>query len=120
MPQRIQLSRQKGWRKPEGAVIVARPSRWGNPIRIGDLWCGIPIETRQEAVNAFRALVDANPTYRAEVAYELAGRDLACWCPLDEPCHADVLLKIANSTRDEPGPPSSAPTIVTPRGGNDG
>lgn len=27
---------------------------------------------------------------------ELAGFDLACWCPLDQPCHADVLLEIAN------------------------
>jgi hypothetical protein len=26
----------------------------------------------------------------------LAGRDLACWCPLDQPCHADVLLELAN------------------------
>jgi hypothetical protein len=30
---------------------------------------------------------------------ELRGRDLACWCPLDEPCHADVLLEIANAER---------------------
>jgi hypothetical protein len=28
---------------------------------------------------------------------ELRGRDLACWCPLDEPCHADVLLEIVNA-----------------------
>jgi len=33
---------------------------------------------------------------------ELAGRDLACWCPLDGPCHADVLLAVANNTADEP------------------
>jgi hypothetical protein len=36
-PQRIQLRRTKGWRKPEGAIVVARPQRWGNPFRIGDL-----------------------------------------------------------------------------------
>ena len=63
MPQRIQLRRTAGWRKPPGAVVVARPTRWGNPF-------------------AFRAA--------------LAGHDLACWCPLDGPCHADVLLEIAN------------------------
>ena len=28
---------------------------------------------------------------------ELRGRDLCCWCPLDQPCHADVLLEIANA-----------------------
>ena len=27
---------------------------------------------------------------------ELRGHDLACWCPLDGPCHADVLLELAN------------------------
>ena len=27
---------------------------------------------------------------------ELRGRDLACWCPLDRPCHGDVLLELAN------------------------
>ena len=32
-----------------------------------------------------------------DVRRELAGRDLACWCPLDEPCHADVLLEVANT-----------------------
>lgn len=33
----------------------------------------------------------------ADVVRDLAGRDLACWCPLDQPCHADVLLEIANT-----------------------
>lgn len=28
MPSRIQLRRTKGWRKPEGAIVVARPSKW--------------------------------------------------------------------------------------------
>lgn len=27
---------------------------------------------------------------------KLKGKNLACWCPLDKPCHADILLKIAN------------------------
>lgn len=37
---------------------------------------------------------------------DLRGRDLACWCPLDAPCHADVLLELANaapSPRDDEG-----------------
>lgn len=37
MPERIQLQRTRGWRKPDGAVVVSRPSRWGNPFRVGDL-----------------------------------------------------------------------------------
>jgi hypothetical protein len=34
MPERIQLRRTKGWRKPEGAIVVSRPSKWGNPFRV--------------------------------------------------------------------------------------
>ena len=95
MARRVQLSRQAGWRKPEGVVVVARPSRWGNPFRIGDG------RTRAEAVAAFeRALADDEPSLTFtidDVRRELGGRDLACWCPLDQPCHADVLLRFANT-----------------------
>jgi hypothetical protein len=98
-PKRIQMSRQHPWRAENpDAVVVARPSKWGNPVRVGDRWCGIPIQTSQDAVSAFRSLMDANPTYAAEAALELRGRDLACWCPLDRPCHADVLIELANPT----------------------
>lgn len=110
MPERIRLSRAKGWRKPEGAVVVARPSRWGNPYRIDDYRADWPDcddgELRRMAVSDFRGLVEGRwahledvPTYPTidEIRAELAGRDLACWCPLDGPCHADVLLEIANS-----------------------
>lgn len=124
---RIQLRRTKGWRKPEGAIVVSRPSRWGNPFAVGEgivSWegetDGDPGEygqrvchgalnlgrglTAAEAVKLFRdglvgSLNDSDPYYddmRAALA-ELAGHDLACWCPLDQPCHADVLLELANS-----------------------
>lgn len=99
-PRRIQQRRTKGWRKPEDTISVARPSKWGNPIRIGDPWIGIPIRTRQEAVAAFRSLVDKEPEYRALVRAELAGKNLMCFCPLDQPCHADVLLDLANRDDD--------------------
>jgi len=103
-PKRIQLRRTKGWRKPEGAVVVARPSKWGNPFRvgaridaIGRRAAGVLIGSRAEAVGLYRSHA---ATWRhdkvREVRSELAGRDLACWCPLDQPCHADVLLEIAN------------------------
>ena len=101
-PQRIQLRRAKGWRKPPGTVVVARPSRWGNPWRIDpggrDEWSA---PDRATAVARFREFVsgDYDPAAypsRAEIRAQLAGRDLACWCPLDGPCHADVLLEIAN------------------------
>lgn len=109
MPKRIQLSRKKGWRKPDNCVVVARPTRWGNPFRIGEP--GIP--DAAEAVRRFSAAVEgfvSNGSFCAPIAHpdsymgriisdavHLRGKDLACWCPLDQPCHADVLLEIANS-----------------------
>ena len=98
---RIQRKRTKGWRMPEGAVYVGRPSRWGNPWRAGDFrFLTGPKAGRlmdvADAVQAFRNTIDRDPGARALAVTELAGRDLACWCPLDQPCHADVLLEIAN------------------------
>lgn len=109
-PQRIQLSRSKGWRKPEGAVIVSRPSRWGNPYRrkggmnhtlvdqFGNEYSCAPGEWRGVAVRRFREdlVADRLDLIALDDVEVLAGKDLACWCPLDQPCHADVLLEIAN------------------------
>lgn len=100
MPQRIQRRRTAGSRMPEGAVYVGRPSRWGNPFRRGD---DTP-ESWAYAVELFRRMLALWPVghglypypTRAEIRTELAGKDLACWCPLDQPCHADVLLELAN------------------------
>ncbi|MFF7293192.1 DUF4326 domain-containing protein [Microbacterium sp. NPDC008134] len=92
MPERIQLSRRRGWRKPENTVVVARPSRWGNPYSVAK-W------GREWAVLGFRAALEEGRLIRItidDVKRELAGKNLACWCPLDQPCHADVLLAIAN------------------------
>ena len=118
-PRRIQRQRTKGWRMPEGAVYVGRPSRWGNPfasIASIDLttslrlyretayggWSpsilrGFPddlVDRAYEASSAWRKRIGRYPAEQAR--YELRGRDLACWCPLDQPCHADVLLELAN------------------------
>lgn len=30
-PTRIQRKRTKGWKMPEGAIYVGRPTQWGNP-----------------------------------------------------------------------------------------
>lgn len=97
-PRRIQLKRTKGWRKPEGAVVVTRVTRWGNPYRVAD-W------GQQRAVSMFR--IDLlrqgwieGPKGRVtveEIRAGLRGKDLACFCDGGDPCHADVLIKIANS-----------------------
>lgn len=109
MPQRIQRKRVKGWRLPEGAICVGRGTRWGNPFRVGGtVLCsdgGWPRHqtvtiTPALAVALFIAHVEAKGLCLTErIQHELRGHDLACWCPLDEgtPCHADVLLRIANA-----------------------
>ncbi len=102
-PVRIQLSRRKGWRKPPNTVVVARPSKWGNPFRIGDVVRGrAPLSTRQEIVRdaehacrLFRAWLFNRRDAEHTIA-PLRGRNLACWCKPGEPCHADVLLRVAN------------------------
>lgn len=122
MPKRIQMSRQRPWRAENpDAVIVARPSKWGNRWRVvrvqcslGGLCWGVTTpevgimqqhaesqgEAAHWAVQGFERDIrsHANGYGPAEVRVALAGRDLACWCPLDEPCHADVLLELANTT----------------------
>ena len=97
MPQRIQLRRVEGWRKPEQAIVVARPSKWGNPFLIGENspWAPYKPMDAPQAVAVYRYAWDT-PEGRMR-ARELAGRDLACWCLLDQPCHADVLLELANA-----------------------
>lgn len=93
MPERIQLRRTKGWRKPDGAIVVSRPSKWGNPFTGS---------SRADAVAMFEDYLrrmpqqDTGRTVFEEIRRQLRGKDLCCWCPLDQPCHADVLLEIAN------------------------
>jgi hypothetical protein len=87
----LQRSRRKGARLPATAIVVTRPTRWGNPH---------PLELgRAEAVRRYREdlLAGRLPVSVDDVQRELRGHDLACYCPLDEPCHADVLLAVANA-----------------------
>ena len=107
MPKRVQMTRQKPWRSNNpDAVVVSRPGPFGNPFMIKAAEeAGY---TRQGAVAAFEDWLAGNPwacgsdTYEAQRQVilarlpELRGKDLACWCPLDKACHADVLLKLAN------------------------
>lgn len=107
MPQRIQRRRTKGWRMPEGAIYVGRPTKWGNPIRIitergrhctmyrvhgspldglggGASYCVLD-HARYFAARGFEwdLLNDRYPDYPGidEIRAELAGHDLVCWCP---------------------------------------
>jgi len=91
LPRRIQLSRKKGFRLPASAIVVSRPTKWGNPYKPGKF-------TRAQAVASYRRdlLAGKLRVSAADARTELRGHDLACWCPLGGPCHADFLLKVAN------------------------
>lgn len=123
-PIRIQRKRTKGWRMPDGAIYVGRGSKWGNPFVVhpdrgpsGRRWPMTP----ESAVASFRSTLRqaggwfpvplpwpkgkipaCEPTTIEDVRRELRGKNLACWCPLVDkdgkpvPCHADVLLELAN------------------------
>ena len=134
-PCRIQRSRAKGWRMPDGVVYVGRPTKWGNPFvshdwrasfrAVGMGFRGDRDGRNQGAVALYRhwlngdfkktthrpkefwgkevdaAKVTHKPPNAADVQRELRGKSLACWCAIVRhgiycPCHADVLLSIAN------------------------
>lgn len=110
-PKRIQRRHTKGWKMPDGAVYVGRPTFWGNMFRPvyldGEWWAQddndvrypLLYNTRTEALRKCVSLYHSELTQWSEMHMrlpELRGRDLACWCPLDQPCHADVLLYAAN------------------------
>lgn len=109
-PKRIQRKRTKGWRMPENAVYVGRPTEWGNPYEVRDLpgfgWCVSTtynhltriLDTCKNKAEATAKVVERYEDYAKGFRLELLrGKNLACWCPLDQPCHADVLLRLANA-----------------------
>lgn len=105
MPIRIQLSRKRGWKMPPNTVKVDRSTKWGNPFLPTDV-CVTESEvyTKGEpiglsgAVIAFRRIVEKDLKNSPAKLKELRGKNLACWCALDQPCHADILLELANRT----------------------
>ncbi len=112
-PQRIQRKRTAGWQKPGNTVYVGRPSKWGNPFPVGMDVGDLPFIvakhmtgelsgplTQAQAAAAFAIWLErhADGCKLADEARRLLrGKDLACWCRPDEPCHADALLRAANS-----------------------
>jgi hypothetical protein len=91
-PKRVQQRRIKGWRNPDGAIIVTRWTKWANPFIIGE--AGIP--NARTAIKLYRTFLSIRGNPLLTLLPELTGHDLMCFCPLDQPCHADVLLELAN------------------------
>jgi len=96
---------------PLGAIYVGRPGKFGNPYRPGKGF------SEKKCLRAYRMGVRGRWTALQKffghdligmldvIAYfqrirrslpELRGKDLCCWCPLDQPCHGDILLELAN------------------------
>lgn len=123
-PIRIQRKRTKGWRMPANTVYVGRGSIWGNPFIVGQP-CGvfpasmgragkpevlIPELTVEQSLKFYRSVLRGflipemypfGHAWAPRIRHhspksELRGKNLACWCPLDQPCHVDVLLELAN------------------------
>jgi len=94
-PARIQLSRRKGWKMPPNTVKVDRGTRWGNDFKVTE------DRSAEQAVTMFerelQVSAERRPANLAPWLAPLRGKNLACWCALDAPCHADVLLKLANA-----------------------
>lgn len=90
-PIRVQLRRTKGWRMPPNTVSVARPTKWGNPTTVQSAG------SAERAVSRYWRHIEFLIAIRRRDLTELRGKNLACWCPLDQPCHADVLLELANA-----------------------
>ena len=86
-PTRIQRKRSAGWKMPPNAIYVGRPTIWGNPYKVdvnGSL---------EEVIAKYRVWLEEKLKVNPHFFDPLKGKDLACWCPLDKPCHADVLLE---------------------------
>lgn len=95
-PRRIQRKRTKGWRMPENTVSVCRPGKWGNPFVVSNF------TTPQACVNHYEWWLRewcAGMRIAKAARQELRGKNLACFCALDKPCHADVLLRVANNDK---------------------
>ena len=77
---------------PPNTVYVGRPSKWGNPFVVGE------DGTATECVRLFAADVahGSKVGFILDEVLQLRGKNLACWCKIGEPCHADILLELAN------------------------
>lgn len=110
-PQRIQRSRKAGSKLPPNTVCVTRGPgmKWGNPFTLKQAHeVGLKGYTNAELVRDFRSwLLGSHEVWTGPLSEKtrstmlenlplLRGKNLACWCPLDQPCHADVLLELAN------------------------
>lgn len=117
---RIQRKRTKGWKMPQNAIYVGRPSKWGNPIKlVGDCiyidashrrkilspWVFYNVGDIDDVLHLYWHIIHGTQFTNVDLQYwsdkfkendieELRGKDLACFCSLKEKCHADLLIEL--------------------------
>ncbi|WP_315913598.1 DUF4326 domain-containing protein [Arthrobacter sp. lap29] len=137
---RIQRKRIAGWRMPANTVYVGRGTAWGNPYKVEKFRDGLSDaafkvyepeidrlhtffydDVSDYALHGKPAAKKAVDLYLihwlpladvAELKAALSGKNLSCWCPLDQPCHADVLLELANQENPMPTTPNPLQTKI--------
>lgn len=108
-PIRVQRRRTAGWKLPPNTVCVTRPGKFGNPFNWKDCPKNIASEAwaKATAVAFFREWLNGkregpngeDPDGVLNSVHTLRGKNLACWCSENDPCHADILLDLANPHR---------------------
>lgn len=110
-PPSVQLCRTKGWRLPPDTVVVARPSKWGNPYPVGETVVvdreKVTVRDAAHAVRLFTDYLTRHPELVELARRELRGKRLACWYQLGEACHREPLARAANA---------DDPIVIVPRG----
>ena len=107
LPKRIQRMRTKGWKCPPKTLYCGRPTVWGNPFRTVDQyreWIKQGTWHRNNLAENFLPGFNKNElshwlpnlrnSVRSGVPLLVKFKHLSCWCPLDEPCHVDVILEL--------------------------
>jgi hypothetical protein len=119
MPIRVQRKQAKGYKMPINTKSVTRPHKFGNPYKIGmnNVWdikdreTGKSLKdiliakngenkyhTVEDTLLAFCEKIKASAAMQRVIKRELFGKNLACFCPISSPCHADILLEVANKS----------------------
>ena len=73
-------------KNPENTIRVARPSRYGNPFKI-------PPYSLDESLTNYESWLVKKLKEDPHFIDPLNGKNLACYCKIDNKCHVDVLLK---------------------------
>ncbi len=87
----MRVQYKRGNKLPPNTKLVTRVSRWGNPFKV------IPwgIYTLEESLNLYRQfVVDWKLKHDPDFFEPLRGFDLACACPLDQDCHANIIIEV--------------------------